>query len=58
MQLALLMHFISGCELVVVDAQHAGQVRRVLGRGAEDDALRAGREMGVVAGLAFASPGP
>ena len=48
-QLALEMHFRLGLELVVVHAQHAGQVGAVLGRGAEHDALGAGLEVRVVA---------
>ena len=54
MQLALEMHFCRGVQLVVVDAQHAGQVGTVLGRSAEDHPLGTGPQVGVVAGLELA----
>ena len=53
-QLAFEMHFCSRGQLVVVHAQHAGQVGAVLGRGAEHDALGAGLQMRVVARLDLA----
>ena len=56
-QLAFEMHLCSGCELVVVHAQHAGQVGLVLGRGAEHDLLGAGLQVAVVARLAVGRRG-
>ena len=56
-QLAFEMHFMLGRELVVVHAQHAGQIGLVLGRGAEHDALGAGLQVRVVARLCRLSPG-
>src|SRR5690606_23071072 len=43
-------------ELVVVDAQHAGQVGTVLGRGRKHDPLGARLKMRVVAGLLVGGP--
>ncbi len=56
-QLALEMHFMSARQLVVVDADHAGQIGAVLGRGAEHDLLGTGRQVRVVTRLAVSWPG-